>query len=411
MRQTRTAILHVGFHKTGTTAIQASLSSYDDGHTTYADLGDSNHSIFFQTLFEEDHFFGHWQRLGLSHAEHDRLVRDNYQTLKKQLQRNRNKFIFSGENISLLGPDSLRRVRAYFESYSFDVRIVVFVREPLSWTASVTQQWVRSGIIPGDPIKRGNPLKSHLRDRLDRFIHVFGRENVIIAKYEDADRSDHSGDIARYLAEILELRPGLIQTHQRSNSSMDEATLKILIALFDSGLVHDAGSMLQRVRLQFISHLQEILSAQGEQPIKITFFNPLVDWEDYREVNELIQEPYALSESEDVTRSWQALRNYLSTFNETAVKSSLHAALKGFHVCPPSNASLLELTTLLFYGVMRADAEEATRRQLEKVHRKRNKLGRARKMFDNIKATKPCSVRQSIFDMKRLIKRIVRRQA
>ncbi|MEM0978577.1 MAG: hypothetical protein AAGJ34_13665 [Pseudomonadota bacterium] len=39
----KSVILHIGLHKTGTTAIQHAFSGYDDGTTVYGRFGDPNH--------------------------------------------------------------------------------------------------------------------------------------------------------------------------------------------------------------------------------------------------------------------------------------------------------------------------------------------------------------------------------
>ncbi len=43
--------LHIGTHKTGTTAIQTGLKSFDNGVTRYARMGSANHTAVMSALF------------------------------------------------------------------------------------------------------------------------------------------------------------------------------------------------------------------------------------------------------------------------------------------------------------------------------------------------------------------------
>lgn len=141
----KTAIVHAGLHKTGTTSIQGSLANYKDKHTIYADLGRPNHSIVLKTLFHPANLFKHWANLGLSPAEHRKLVDHYHLKLNRQLQQKHSRILFSGEEISTLDPESLGRMKSHFKEQGRDIEIVVFVREPLSMTASIIQEFVKWG--------------------------------------------------------------------------------------------------------------------------------------------------------------------------------------------------------------------------------------------------------------------------
>lgn len=73
----RTVYLHVGMHKTGSTAIQSAFSGFDDGKTKYADLGYQNHSIPFCTAFSGDYQDYHiWKSVGLTPDQIEQKKRD-----------------------------------------------------------------------------------------------------------------------------------------------------------------------------------------------------------------------------------------------------------------------------------------------------------------------------------------------
>jgi len=73
----KSAVVHGGLHKTGTTSIQSSLDHYNDGNAAYANLGHSNHSLFLKTLFHPTNPFDCWQNRDLSPAKHKKLI-DQY---------------------------------------------------------------------------------------------------------------------------------------------------------------------------------------------------------------------------------------------------------------------------------------------------------------------------------------------
>ena len=407
-------ILHVGIHKTGTTAIQLALRGYDDGETIYAELGDPNHSVLFQTLFEDGHLSDHWQRLGLSEEARQRLVSEQFTVLDNQLARERRRVIFSGENISLLSVEELVRLRSYFAARHCDIQCVVFLRDPLAWTSSILQETVKHASLPDDFGRRGDPVRAWLRKRLDNLIEAFGRSNVMIRRYEDAKCNGNSGDIVSYFFDLLKLRKDYISIIERQNVSISEATLKVLLAFNQSGAVHNVGLMLERVRWNFIGCLEAALSTSGAKKLDIKDFARFVDWEDYRRLNELWEIPSDLQEHSCEAGQTGDFETYWGRIDEMAVSAALHAALGKFELGQPQNASTAELASLLFYGVMREDAEEplkrildVTQRQLDSIQQQlervqselestQRQLENGRQQLHEIEATRLWRLRQNL---------------
>lgn len=390
----KSVILHVGLHKTGTSSIQAALDGYDDGHTIFAQFQDSNHSILFQTLFEDGNLLDHWRRLGLSDEEHKQLVSDWFHSLEGQLKREHRRIIFSGENIALMEAAALSRVKDYFTKRNYQITIIVFIRDPLKWTVSMLQEFVKHGYTHH---LRHFPLKAGLRKRLDNLIEVFEYGNVLVRQYEDAERA--AVDIVEQFTGLLQIQRREASNPVRLNQSVGETTFKVLADFYSSGIVHNVGATLERVRWKFNACLERALGDVGEKRIRTENFYKFVDTEDYEALNELADRPYDVSRFSHDSSTSGAFESYLKDFDETAVSRSLRSALDGFDLGQPCGASILELTTLLFYGVMREDAREplfhglsAAKQQLESAQRElestRQQLESAQRQLEAVSSSR-----------------------
>lgn len=391
----RTVVLHAGLPKTGTTAIQSALRDYDDGSTVYATLGPANHSVLFHTLFGDDHHWAHWQRIGLSEAEHQDLVDKYRSALEEQLSRKSSRIIFSAEKIPSMKKGAIARIRDYFNSKSFDIQVIVFVREPLAWTASLVQEQIKHAHFPDKFIEREIPLRSLWREQIDNLISVFGKETVSIHRYERAVSAEYSGDVVQYLIDHLGLTESLRKPDGSVNKSLSEEALKVLVAFHHSGVVHNKGAMLERVRWQFIACLNNALTGIGANKPENEAFLPFVDWADYRRLNELLDEPYVLKDCANDSNSNRTFKAYCADMDEAAISPALHKALSDFGLAAPRNANVTELAILLFYGVMRDDAQRPLKSKLEEAQgqlaeiaalRERTTRNELQKAMDRVRA-------------------------
>lgn len=162
--------LHIGMHKTGTTSIQNSLSSYDDGTLRYARVGPANHSMFIKALFgSKGADYRIHKMLGRSAAEIDEMKKRYRIQLIQELESPAKKLVFCGEDIGILTPEELLEFRDYLEPYTEEFRVVVYVREPYGFASSMFQQDVKAGLAEFS-IRAPNYYR-----KFHKFVEVFGR--------------------------------------------------------------------------------------------------------------------------------------------------------------------------------------------------------------------------------------------
>ncbi len=211
-------IIHIGVHKTGSTSIQLAFDGYKTEAYSYADMGTPNHTTPFQTLFSTDAREKYWTRLGQSADEKRRIYEER---LDAALQGEQDTIIFSGEGISLLDIAELKRMRSRLEKTCTEFTVVMFVRDPLSWTMSSMQE----------ACKHGSPLQDissqHVSERYRNVRQVFGEDEVCVIKYEDKKLFD--GDVVAQFCSVLNLPLPLEYKPRFSNISMRSDSFNALV--------------------------------------------------------------------------------------------------------------------------------------------------------------------------------------
>jgi len=179
-------IVHIGMHKTGSTSIQQSLSGFSDERFVYASLDMPNHSLAVYSIFASRPDRHHLHRAaGLdiqavnNYAERMRLALD--QCVASLRGRT---LLISGEDISILPPESLARLHDYLRSRLGKVTIVGYVRPPAAFISSGFQQRVQSGLIVQVAPEREY---RQYKEFFGAFDEIFGRENVRLWKFDQLD--------------------------------------------------------------------------------------------------------------------------------------------------------------------------------------------------------------------------------
>ena len=173
-------ILHIGSPKAGSSSIQASLRDFDDGETFYASLGEVNHTLPIIVSFLDDESKINRKTKKIQNA-FDRKQR-YLKKLEGQLSRNdRERIIISGEGIAhKLRDKDKQKLIEYLCCNDANLKIIYYVREPISFTKSIFQQQVKvngRAILP-------KSLKSKHKLRLNYFYKVIPKENIIVRKFD-----------------------------------------------------------------------------------------------------------------------------------------------------------------------------------------------------------------------------------
>jgi len=147
-------LLHLGFHKTGSTSIQETcakniemLKEMDISYPLFKHFENenksSNHSIFIYSLFTDKpdtYTPNKMRKLDTKMANKHYLSQFN-----KILKSNTSKLILSGESLSTLKQHELKKLKTHIESAGWNIRTIIYLRSPLSSAPSVYGQRIKAG--------------------------------------------------------------------------------------------------------------------------------------------------------------------------------------------------------------------------------------------------------------------------
>ncbi|MDO9033261.1 MAG: hypothetical protein Q7V09_22780 [Hydrogenophaga sp.] len=191
-------VLHVGMHKTGSTAIQASLAGYRDGVFEYAPLPPAveadrqrayNHSFLMNTAFDRGHQrMGKLRKFGVAACDFDRYRVQCRDALEACLRTSEAEvLILSAEAITGFDLEAVRELGALLRQHASDIQVYAYVRDPFDYVKSATQEWIKWGYA-GDhlhPVSYRNCF-GYLED-------FFGAENMTYRLYRRGHLLD--GDV------------------------------------------------------------------------------------------------------------------------------------------------------------------------------------------------------------------------
>lgn len=218
----REVVLHIGAHKTGSTSIQYSLARFDSGSDFYPDIsGYRNHSIPIYTIFSKDRALYHIHaRAGRQPSDVLKLKKLYLRSLHSSLMRkDKERLILSGEDISLLADDEKRRLVRFLKCYGVTVRVIMYVREPLAYSASAFQEMVKHGNNGKNRINPGYKV------RIEAFLNNLGYDFINVRKFEADTLVD--GDVVSDFCSILGISID-DRSRSRVNESISETAFKLL---------------------------------------------------------------------------------------------------------------------------------------------------------------------------------------
>ena len=159
--------LHIGMHKTGSTSIQHSLKTYDDGTTRYARLGRPNHSFAINQAFHS------LPGDATPAARSDRAAARA--ALQEELTGPARNLILSGESIPRLQQDELQDLRDMLYAHAEHVEVIAYLRDPYGFAVSSFQQKIKTGTATTSELILPAP---HYRALFEPVIGLFGAEHM-----------------------------------------------------------------------------------------------------------------------------------------------------------------------------------------------------------------------------------------
>lgn len=262
-------VLHVGLHKTGSTSIQESLFSEENllllnsKDYLYPRSLENNHTIPLYSAFCDipEEFIVN-MRNGYSSDEIKQLNEKNLNNLRFEIANcKQKKLIISGEGISLLSTKNLISLKKFLNSmYLFPpkIRVIIYVRNPISWAVSMVQEKLKHGLDYKTSLdKAEEDLESLYRTRIGKFVDVFGQKNVDIYSFENAIK--HEFSITGHFLSILGFSCDEISKFKMhtTNVSMSQLPADILSYInFKLPLIKDGKLNPQRSSTDFIPILE-----------------------------------------------------------------------------------------------------------------------------------------------------------
>ncbi len=207
MDKIKKIIIHIGLHKTGTTSIQNTLffnkKVLDKNNITYyGKLYPNNSAPLYSAFCKKPELY---YNNVLSKIGGERLVAYNTyikKSIKKVINQDDNILLFSGEDISVLSEDSLRKMFDYFREASdlpVEFEIICYVRNHISRFSSQYQEIIKSG-------QKINNIEAMVnatitQNFIQKFINILGKDSIKVYKYESAV-SDKNSIVGHFFKSI-----------------------------------------------------------------------------------------------------------------------------------------------------------------------------------------------------------------
>jgi hypothetical protein len=204
MPEQKIAVIHAGFHKTGSSSIQHTLAGNRNllmrNGWVYPEFSIDGKMLFNKSISlhgyyceKPEQFKHYWHHSKIHHevanTKISALLKGNIWKLPK--------LVFSDEFVSTLSQKALATLRSDFVDHGYMIKVVSFVREPLQLATSSTQQRARSVSIEAS-LKRHKPTDT--LEKIDKLSELFGSEAVF---YNFEKACKHRAGPAGFFFELL----------------------------------------------------------------------------------------------------------------------------------------------------------------------------------------------------------------
>lgn len=229
-----TVYVHVGMPKTATSSIQKmsflKKDYLNDKHVLlYPVHKNMNNGIGIRSIIcnEPEKFNFHYENRHSTDeiSKYQKEVLDLY--VNDIINTNSKKILFSGEPIMISNINELNRLKSLLNRLApkANIKIVICVRDVSGFFTSAYQQILKMGY--GFDRYEGVYNKGLYKNRISKFIDLFGKENCIIFKFEDAVAS---GDVTKYFFRKLDVKDNILsdKSISRANESVSDKACDLL---------------------------------------------------------------------------------------------------------------------------------------------------------------------------------------
>ncbi len=227
--EVRTAFVHFGSRKTGSSSIQRTLfdAAGTLGTAAYVSSGVPNSSRMVAFSIRKNTPKGGSAQVNMaSNSESFRqLGRAELTSALDRAASQSNRLILSAESIIGFHEDELRALNQVMKSYAETVRYVGYVREPVSLARSMFQQLLKTEMTaPFDP-RAFTSSKVRDHEIIDRLDAIIGRENVLAFPFDRA--LFPQGDVVSHFLQVVGIDPDKVQA-KRVNEGLSLLATKAL---------------------------------------------------------------------------------------------------------------------------------------------------------------------------------------
>jgi hypothetical protein len=228
--------LHIGVEKTGTTSIQSFLATNRtalraEGRLYPATPGPVSHLDLVAFALDDDRIDGTRKAHGLTTPSRIAAFRDDFvRALVTEIASGGvSEIILSSELLSsrIRSPSELARIKILCAGIARNTKIVVYLRNQVDFLVSRYTTVIQAGSSE-EFRARAAPLADYAV-LLDRWGAAFGRENLVIRRFEPADFVD--GDLLADFAATIGLESTKLVSVPHFNESLDAESLAFLRAI------------------------------------------------------------------------------------------------------------------------------------------------------------------------------------
>jgi len=299
-QRTKTLILHIGLHKTGTSSIQATLAAnrdllYGRGLLFPAFLP-ANHSLFFYNAFSERAENYHANlRLGCSKDDIRKTADQQLAKLQKAIADFKGPTILlSGEDACTLRPQEVLSVRRKLDQLAQGLiyRILLYTRHPVEFASSAIQENVKGNGMTVEDSKalRITNTVGKIGKIYDAWADAFGDEAIEFRSFETT-RSADGGLIGSFFSTLGIPVDGL-QIHHANSGNCDEVT-KFLSSLYQTSPGQKQG---RKTSIRLTDKDRQVLFAlKGSKGRLLTPEEQMQVWENARSDLQFLEDRFSIS--------------------------------------------------------------------------------------------------------------------
>ncbi len=285
--------LHIGLHKTGSTAIQNNFRRMAGGAYLYPSFTSKNHSRPICGLFADDYAPERDSRaFAQEPAEADRDRAFNEAVLDRALRNGRRDVVISGEEISRLAAPAVERMADRFRAHTDEIAVIAYVRDPLEIARSYWQQKIKHGLaeLPAT-------VSLNMRSRLSSFISTFGAENLQVYDY-GAEVRRH-GNILAHFGSLFGLTPRVAPGEGYANTALSADAARMIFLLNRSVPLLSGDPILSRAYGRTVRTLARLY--HGRAPLQPQWLSAMADYSDADWMAETFGIRYAPVDSPETT--------------------------------------------------------------------------------------------------------------